>query len=139
MFVFASGAEIKCHSRVVLSQSDYFRGLLEFTEGSGASTDLIRHKVNDYSPELFQVMVDFIYLGEARVCSDDMTDLLQMCQQFFLVKLKLALETVFAENLDKNNLLDTLMVAKAFDCNYLKQRLEQFAEENGCGKKFKDL
>lgn len=84
-------------------------------------------------------MVDFMYLGEAQVCSEDLTDLLQMCQQFFLVKLKLALETKLAENLDKSNMLDTLMVAKAFECNYLKQRLAQFSEENGFGKKFTDL
>jgi hypothetical protein len=37
-----------------------------------------------------------------------------------LVKLKLAVEKLFAENLDKTNLADTCMVAKAFECNYLK-------------------
>lgn len=139
VFTFASGAEIKCHSQVVLSQSEYFRGLLDFNERAGVAADITRHAVHDYSPDLFQVMIDFLYLGEARVNSDDMTDLLQMCQQFFLVKMKLALEAKFAENLDKSNLVDTFMIAKAFECNYLKQRIAQFSEENGCGKKFTDL
>jgi hypothetical protein len=31
------------------------------------------------------------------------------------------------------------MIAKAFECSYLKQRLAQFAEDNGYGKKFADV
>ena len=147
MFVFEDGeggipTKMKCHSQVILSQSEYFKGLLEFktTEHSETDSDaLLTHTVHDFSPDLFQAMIAFFYLGEASVSSDDLIDLLQLSQQYLLSKLKLALEKIFVENIDKSNLVDTYMVAKAFECNYLKQKLQQFGEENGCSKELREF
>lgn len=130
VFVFPD-QEIRCHLHVLLSQSDYFQGLFEFKASTGEIGKEIRQEVKDFPASLFKVMVDFFYLGEARIGSDDLVELLQLCQQYFLVKLKLAVERIFADNLDRTNLTDTMMVAKAFECHYLRQRLQQFGDENG--------
>jgi len=81
VFVFPSNVEIHCHSEVLISQSDYFRGLFEFqTLSSQQSSTLIRQEVHEYSPKLFQTMVDFLYLSEIAINSNDLVDMLHLCQ-----------------------------------------------------------
>ena len=90
----------------------------------------LTHTVHDYPVELFQVMLDYFYLGQATVNSDDLVSLLSLCQEYILPNLKLAIETIFASNLDVENFLDTYLIAKAYECNLLKQKVIDFGKEN---------
>jgi len=72
-------------------------------------------------------MIDFFYLGEARVSSTDLVDLLELCQEYILPSFKQAIESVYASNLTIENYLDIYMVGKAFDCSVLlHDKLIQF-------------
>lgn len=42
-------------------------------------------------------VIDFIYLGSTRVNSNDLVDLLALCQEYLLVGMKQAIEYVFAQ------------------------------------------
>lgn len=75
-------------------------------------------------------MIDYFYIGQATVNSDDLVSLLSLCQEYILPNLKLAIETIFASNLDVENFLDTYLIAKAYECNLLKQKVIDFGQEN---------
>jgi hypothetical protein len=71
--------KIKCHSQVLLSQSAYFDGLFDFKQLKADDlnhNESLCHTVHDYPVELFQVMLDYFYLGEANVNSDNLVSLL---------------------------------------------------------------
>ena len=124
---------IKCHSQVLLSQSAYFAGLFDFKQLKTDSLNqggTLTHTVHDYPVELFQVMLDYFYLGQATVNSDHLVSLLSLCLEYILPNLKLAIETIFAMNLDVENFLDTYLIAKAYECNLLKQKVIDFGREN---------
>ena len=81
IFVLCDMSEVRCHSQVLLSQSDYFKGLLEFKANTeGERVGPIRHEVTGFPKILFCSMIEFFYLGETKVESEDLVDLLQLCQ-----------------------------------------------------------
>ena len=75
-------------------------------------------------------MLDFFYLCEAKLNSNDLIDLLGVCQEYILSDFKLAIEAVFANNLEASNFVDIYMVAKAFDCHFLQSKVIEFAKGN---------
>ena len=44
----------------------------------------MRLAVHEYTPEVFEAMIKFMYLGECLVSSDDLVDLLNLCQEYLL-------------------------------------------------------
>lgn len=75
-------------------------------------------------------MISFLYIGEAKVNSNDLVSLLQLCQEYILPGMKQAIEHVFADQLTMDLFLDIYMVQKAFDCQYLKERVITYAIAN---------
>ena len=72
--------------------------------------------MKEHPPEIFEVMIEFLYLGEAKVNSNDLVDLLNLCQEYLLPTMKQAIEHVFADQLTIALFHDIYMVMKAFDC-----------------------
>ena len=75
-------------------------------------------------------MIDFMYLGTAKINSNDLVDLLELCQEYILPQLKQALEQVFIGNISLDSFLDIYLVAKAFECTKLRERLLEFGRAN---------
>ena len=86
--------------------------------------------VREYSQAVVQAMIDFIYLGTAKINSNDLVDLLGLCQEYLLVNMKQAIEHVFAEQLTVDLFLDIYMLTRAYDCNRLKDSVVSFAVAN---------
>lgn len=55
-------------------------------------------------------MIDYLYLGEARVNSNDLVSLLQLCQEYILPGMKQAIEHIFAAQLTHDLFIDIYMV-----------------------------
>ena len=84
-------------------------------------------------------MIDFIYLGHARINSNDLVDLLALCQEYLLVGMKQAIEHVFASQLNLDLFMDIYMLTRAFDCRQLKESVVNFAVANYQGLRQKGL
>ena len=134
-----NGMQVKCHRHVLVSQSAYFRGLLEFNTMSQGEAGQITLSVHDYTAEVFEAMVRFLYLGETTINSNDLVDLLRLCQEYLLPEMKQAIEHVFADQLTVDLFLDIYMLAKAFDCQFLKQRVVIFGASNKAALRQKGL
>ena len=66
------GSEFKCHKDILTTQSQYFEGMFEFNDNMGEPVTL------DYSKELINVMLEFVYLGTSSINSTLLIDLLDM-------------------------------------------------------------
>lgn len=88
---------IRCHKQVLISQSAYFTGLMEFNEARHSQLAEIVLDVHDYSQEVFEAMIRFLYLGETKLNSNNLVDLLNLCQEYLLPAMKQAIEHVFAD------------------------------------------
>jgi len=86
--------------------------------------------VHDYTPKVFGAMIEYLYLGETRINSNDLVDLLNLCQEYLLQGMKQAIEHVFAEQLNTDLFVDVYMLTKAFDLRYLKERVIAFGAAN---------
>ena len=127
---------IKCHRQVLLAQSEYFQGYLQFNnmavengENNEGNQETVL-TVREYSQAVVQAMIDFIYLGSAKINSNDLVDLLGLCQEYLLVNMQQAIEHVFAEQLTVDLFLDIYMLTRAYDCNRLKDSVVSFAVAN---------
>lgn len=86
--------------------------------------------VHDYTPEVFGAMIRFLYLGETKINSNDLVDLLNLCQEYLLQGMKQAIEHVFADQLTADLFVDVYMLTKAFDLRYLKERVLAYGAAN---------
>ena len=74
-----STVRVKCHRQVLLAHSEYFRGLMEFNHLSSSEDQEVTLSIHDHSPKEIEAMIEFLYLGEAKVNSNDLVDLLGLC------------------------------------------------------------
>ena len=75
-------------------------------------------------------MIDFMYLSEVTLDSNDLVEMLQLCQQYLLPKLKTAIEHVFSESVTVDNFGDRMMLSRAFKAEDLRRNLVVFGKEN---------
>jgi len=123
--------EIKCHSEVLVSQSAYFKGLFDFNEASQqVNKKIVKQEIQDHSPVVFRAMIDFMYLPEVSIDSNDMIDILDLCREYILPKLKQAVEIVFSEKIDYDNFADLMQLSRAFDMDHLRRALVIYGKLN---------
>lgn len=75
-------------------------------------------------------MVQYFYLGSCQINSNDIVEMLEMCQEYMLNDLKKNLEQLLSGNIDADNFVDNIEIARAFDCNSLKEELYLFGQKN---------
>ena len=91
---------------------------------------MIKQEIQDHSPVVFRAMIDFMYLPEVSIDSNDMIDILDLCREYILPKLKQAVEIVFSENIDYNNFADLMQLSRAFDMDHLRRALIIYGKQN---------
>jgi hypothetical protein len=69
-----------------------------------------------------------MYTGEISMNSNDLIDLLQLCQEYLVPKLKQSIEIVFSENISIDNFADLMMVSRAYDALHLRKNLIAFGK-----------
>ena len=75
-------------------------------------------------------MIDFLYLSEISINSNDLVDMLHLCQEYIVPRLKAAIEVVFGENLTMENFADLMMLSRAFEATTLRRNLIDFGKAN---------
>ena len=91
---------------------------------------MIRQEIHEYSPAVFKAMIDFMYMPEVTIASNDMVDLLDLCREYILPTLKQALEVTFSENIDANNFADLMQLSRAFELNHLRRTLITYGKQH---------
>lgn len=94
----------------MLAHSEYFKGLMEFNQLSSAANEEVTLSIHEHSPKVIEAMIQFLYLGEAKVNSNDLVDLLGLCQEYLLPGMKQAIEHVFADQLTLDLFMDVYML-----------------------------
>ena len=64
---------------------------------NNADANEVTLTIRDHTPDVFEAMIRFLYLGEAKVNSNDLVDLLELCQEYLLTGMKQAIEHIFAD------------------------------------------
>ena len=82
-----TGAQVKCHSHILRSKSPYFDGLFKFSEVMDK-----RFVIEHYSISSFKAMIEYFYTGKCLIDSNDIVEMLEMCQEYMLPDLKQLIE-----------------------------------------------
>ena len=99
-------------------------------DGGKGHEDLVKTEVKEFSAAVFKAMVDFMYLSEVSLDSNDLIEMLQLCQHLSLPKLKAAIEAAFSETVTVENFTDRMMLSRAFKADELRRNLVVFGKEN---------
>ena len=75
-------------------------------------------------------MLEFFYLGETKLNSNDLVDMLNLCEEYLLPGIKMAIEQEFIKNLKVENFYDVYMIAKGFSCTVLLDKVVEFGYIN---------
>ena len=59
--------------------------------------------IKDCSQNIFKAMLEFFYLGETKINSNDLLDLLMISEKYLLPGIKMAIEQQFINNLNQDN------------------------------------
>ena len=59
-------------------------------------------------------MLRFFYIGEAKINSNDLVEMLSLCEEYLLHGLKMAVEQEFIKNLKEESYYDIYMIAKGY-------------------------
>ena len=103
---------------------------MEFNQAQQSELAEVTLNVHEYTPEVFGAMIKYLYLGETQINSNDLVDLLNLCQEYLLPGMKQAIEHVFADQLTIELFVDVYMLTKAFDLRYLQERILAFGVAN---------
>ena len=91
---------------------------------------MIVHQVKEHPPSVFKAMLEFFYLGETKLNSNDLVDMLNLCEEYLLPGIKMAIEQEFIKNLKVENFYDVYMIAKGFSCTVLLDKVVEFGYIN---------
>lgn len=114
----ADQVTIKCHSLILKSQSDYFKGLIDFYKDKGDKKEFMI----DYPSKIVRIMINKLYnsvypIGELNV--DDIIQLTKIVDEFLIIDREDIIKSLmfsFKLSITKDNWLTTLKEIYGFDC-----------------------
>jgi hypothetical protein len=100
---------------IIKSKSPFFEGLINFgrdsqiVDDAGAQSSGERtFAIEQFSHKSFGTLINYFYTGRCSVDSNDLIEMLEMCQEYLLPDLKQLLEQIIVTNIDHDNFPDTL-------------------------------
>ena len=110
---FIQNETIKAHKGILSIRSSYFGNMFESQMQENATNEI---RVMDGTPEAFRGMLQFIYAGLPPHSLDDIAmDLFTLSDKYGLEDLKEVCESNILANLNVNNVVDALLLAKLHD------------------------
>eukprot|EP00347_Sterkiella_histriomuscorum_P013186 403365679 len=134
--------QIKCNSSILSGKSLYFNSLLKFESefmqemiSQSQNQNPEQHKVriipiDHFTYRVMNSVVNYFYTGTLDFESDDIIELLELCQEYLLYDVKQLLEQTMIKNIDNENFAETMQVVRAFDCKILREALFLHAKKN---------
>ena len=79
---------------------------------------------------MIKKMLEFFYLGETKMNSIHLIDMLNLCDEYLLPGIKMVVEQELVKNLRQDNYHDMYMIAKGYGCLILMEKLVEFGRTN---------
>ena len=125
-----SDGTVNANKLLLASQSDFFKGLVDF-ENLKSEQEKKVVDLGQFSSDLVQVVVDnLIQLDFEKIASVDCLKLLEISDYLQMSALKLVASTRIAKELDTENVMDILKIAKDSNNSQLKNSCILFVEEH---------
>ncbi len=109
--------EFQCHKALLASSSDYFRAM--FTTNL-AERDQTRVMINGVDASSMELVVKYLYTGQAQLNADTVQNLLSAANLFQLRRLRDGCAVYMTKKLDVENCLGIYFFAQAHECQDLK-------------------
>jgi len=114
------GQQILAHKVVLAAQSLYFERMFSTSMKESDSGEI---KVLDVRPVIFGAVLKYLYCGEApEYCGEDTMDLIAAADKYGLDDLKKTSESLLCSQLDKENVIEAILLADRHGCPELFQQ-----------------
>lgn len=146
-----AGYQFFCNKFFFSDRSDYFKALFEFSSaatardvssGEGAGTEpFCRITIHDVTPDVFAVVVAYVYTNYAQISLDfeDILNVLCASEMYLLNGLKRLCSNALSRILDVHNVIDVVRISKTFNlprlesdcCRYMADALDEIIDNPG--------
>jgi len=109
---------LNAHRLVLSLRVPYFRA--RFNSGMG-DANAREVALDDVSSEAMRVLVQFAYVGTARIAADHIIDVLECAHRLNFVELQQYCELLLAQNLEPDNVCDILPYAVLYEAPILRE------------------
>ncbi|KAJ5072365.1 pep-cterm sorting domain-containing protein [Anaeramoeba ignava] len=108
---------IECHSAILSSRSEYFKGLLR-----SKMKEYQERKVEffDIRPEIMQSFINYIYTGQIELNHENAIEMLVISRKFCSEELIQSITNYIQKNIHFENVIDLLELSRQFDFDDLK-------------------
>ncbi|KAL6030371.1 hypothetical protein STEG23_034376 [Scotinomys teguina] len=113
-----SGQEFQAHKAILAARSPVFRAMFEHDMRESKSNRILMH---DLEPQVFKVMMDFIYTGKTSDLDSTADAVLAASDMYGLERLKVMCEDALCRDLSVDNAAHTLFLADLHSSGQLKR------------------
>ncbi len=121
------GKEIKAHKMILSARSPVFAAMLKSGMKESVSN---RVEIDDIAPDIFEVLLQFIYTDRVDLTNIDPKDLLAAANKYLLPLLKFQCQIHLAGNITKGSCVELLVLADLHNAVHLKKSTVSFIRAN---------
>lgn len=118
-----AGVQFPCHRIILASASPYFQALLTHTF---KENNLNSIELRDIEPEIFSLLLNYIYSGQIELDENNVQDLLIASDMFQLDELVQFCCHYLSISLNEKNVLDIWKISNELQCTNLKMDSEHY-------------
>eukprot|EP00698_Gefionella_okellyi_P011514 TRINITY_DN303_c0_g1_i2.p1 TRINITY_DN303_c0_g1~~TRINITY_DN303_c0_g1_i2.p1 ORF type:complete len:538 (-),score=137.84 TRINITY_DN303_c0_g1_i2:210-1823(-) len=115
--------KLHAHRAILAASSDYFNALLMGGYKEAKQTTI---PVKEVDPDAFELVLEFIYKGQAEISSDIALGVHAIATRFQVEGLKLAAEKCIAASMSKDQVVALLDSARQWDAPYVVQQCVEY-------------
>lgn len=125
------GQQFRCHKVFFCGRSDFFKAMINdhFLEHE-ETDDLPVYTLHNISAGVFTGLVSYVYLNQAEFTLENVYELLTLSDLYLLPGLKRQAANFVGRNLDKENVIDILKLARLFELVRLELDCSAFMANN---------
>ncbi|XP_028398394.1 ankyrin repeat and BTB/POZ domain-containing protein 1-like isoform X2 [Dendronephthya gigantea] len=137
--------EFYCNKVFFCHRSDYFKALFEFSETAASNQDLqeddCRITINDVTPDVFSIVVTYLYIDEAEIpCNfDDIYNVICAAEMYLLKGLKRLCAKAMIKILDVSNVVEVVRISRTFSvprlesecCRFIAEYVDEMKDDPG--------
>lgn len=124
--IIVEGKPIKAHRAVLAARSEYFHAQLSFVEKAGDS----ELTVNEISFDGFLKILEFFHTDSIEITGENVVELLAYSTLILLERVRALCERYLLQNVNVENVIPLLRVAKEYQANALYSHCIMFLQEH---------
>lgn len=121
-----NGVEVRVHKDILTQHSSVFSAMFNHDMEENRTNEMT---INEYSAEVVQDMVRYIYTGKIRNV-DNIVDLYAISSQYWITGLQQLCQEIIIENIDESNMIEVLKIGHMYSSQRMKQAAFKKFSEN---------